>query len=49
MERETTVRAKLAPQDLVLKSAPRRRAHPVFLIMLGAVILLFVVVTAKRF
>jgi len=46
---ETTIPSKLNPSDFAAKAERRTRVHPIFLIMLGAVILLFIVVTVRRF
>jgi len=49
MEGETTIPSKLSPSESAAKAERRNGVHPIFLIMLGAVILLFIVVTVRRF
>ncbi len=49
MERDTTIPSSLAPVDSGSTRKQRTGAHPIFLIMLALVLLLFVVSLVKRY
>ncbi len=49
MERDTTIPSSLAPMDSGSTRKRRTGAHPIFWIMLAAVLLLFVISLAKRY
>jgi|APCry1669189241_1035207.scaffolds.fasta_scaffold08522_3 hypothetical protein len=49
MERNTTIPSSLAPAEFEVKPRRRSGVHPIFLIMLALVLLLFVVTLVKRY
>ncbi len=49
MERDTTIPSSLAPAELEVKPRQRAGVHPIFLIMLALVLVLFVFTLAKRY
>jgi len=49
MERDTTIPSSLAPMDSGSKRKRREGVHPIFLIMLALVLMLFVISVARRY
>jgi len=49
MERDTTIPSSLAPMESGSRRKRRTGAHPIFVIMLALVLLLFVVSLVKRY